>query len=116
MFSTLFCVENVQPNLGVRLRKLRLDKNLNQDELAELCELSADQISNIERGKSWTGAVSLALLADALGVPQSALFDFSENEVFVREGGLKRRPQRKSGKVSVDRNRKVRIQLPRKRQ
>ena len=108
-------MENVQPNFGIRLKKLRLDRNLGQEELAELCELSADQISNIERGKSWVGELSLALLADALGVSQQALFEFGGNEAFIKAGGLNRRAQRKPVKFDVDTKRKILIRLPPRR-
>ena len=62
---------------------------------AERRALSEDQISKIERGKSWTGELSLALLANALGVTQHSLFDFSENDSFVKSGGMAQRAQRK---------------------
>jgi transcriptional regulator with XRE-family HTH domain len=61
-------VDIVQPNFGVRIRKLRLDRGLSQSQLADLIGLSEDQISNIERGKSWVGEQTLALLAAALQV------------------------------------------------
>lgn len=89
-------MEQVQPNFGIRIKKLRFDKDMSQEELADLCELSVDQISNIERGKSWTGELSVALLANAFNVSQKALFDFTENEAFVRAGGLKWRASRKN--------------------
>jgi hypothetical protein len=49
--------------------------------------MSVEKISNIERGKSWTGEVSLALLADAFQVSKQALLDYSENDEFMRNGG-----------------------------
>lgn len=89
-------MEQVQPNFGIRIKKLRFDKDMSQEELADLCELSVEQISNIERGKSWTGELSVALLADAFNVSQKALLDFSENEAFIRAGGLRWRASRKN--------------------
>jgi transcriptional regulator with XRE-family HTH domain len=88
-----FCVEIVQPNFGVRIRKLRLDKlrldkGLSQLELAELVDLSEDQISNIERGKSWVGEQTLSLLSATLSVPPRSLFEYYENEEFIKRGGL----------------------------
>ena len=84
-------MEKPQPNFGIRVRQLRLDKNLSQLELAELTELSESQISSIERGRSWVGELTIALLARALAVPQQALFDFTQNDAFLREGGQSRR-------------------------
>lgn len=69
---------------------------MGQQELADLCELSLDQISNIERGKSFAGEITLTLLAKAFGIPHSALFDYSENQEFIRSGGMKWRAARKA--------------------
>jgi transcriptional regulator with XRE-family HTH domain len=94
---------------------LRLERGLSQFELAELVELSEEQISNIERGKSWTGELSFALLADALRVAQQSLFDYSQNDAFVKTGGLKRRAARKPAKLIVTRKRKFTVQIPKKK-
>jgi transcriptional regulator with XRE-family HTH domain len=94
---------------------LRLRKGLSQWELAERCGLSEDQIGKIERGKSWTGELSLALLAQSLGVPQQSLFDYSENDAFVKSGGLRQRSPRKPAHLIVTRNKQLLIQVPRKK-
>jgi transcriptional regulator with XRE-family HTH domain len=88
-------VEPVQPHFGIRIKMLRFERDMGQQELADLCELSVDQISNIERGKSWTGEVSLALLASALKVPKHSLLDFSGNDEFIKNGGNKWRASRR---------------------
>lgn len=107
-------MEVVQPNFGIRIRKLRQDKGLNQLELAELVGLSEDQIGKIERGKSWIGEQTLALLAKGFRVPQSSLFDYSENEEFVKGGGLKWRAPRRPPKLIVRHNR-VSVRIPEKK-
>lgn len=94
---------------------LRLRKGMSQWELAELCGLSDDQIGKIERGKSWTGEMSLALLAQSLGVPQQSLFDYSENSAFVKSGGVRQRAPRKSSHLIVTRNKRVLIRAPREK-
>ena len=104
-------IEPVQPNFGIRIKKLRFDSNLSQQELAELCELSVDQIANIERGKSFAGEITIAMLANAFKVSQQALFDYSENEAFVKSGGMKWRASRKPSALRVT-NRKVHIKIP----
>jgi len=101
-------VDIVQPNFGVRIRKLRLDRGLSQSQLADLIGLSEDQISNIERGKSWVGEQTLALLAAALQVKQSSLFDYTANDKFLRSGGLKARASRRPPSLVV-RRKKVSI-------
>jgi transcriptional regulator with XRE-family HTH domain len=105
-------VDPVQPNFGIRIKKLRFDNDMSQQDLAELCELSVEQISNIERGKSWTGEVSLALLANALRVSLKTLLDYSENDAFIRAGGLKWRASRKKGLIVQ--GRKLRLAIPKK--
>ena len=94
---------------------LRLRKGLSQWELAEKCGLSEDQIGKIERGKSWTGELSLALLAHSLGLPQAALFDYSENDAFIKSGGLRQRSPRKSANLVVTRKKQVQVRVARKR-
>lgn len=103
-------IEPVQPNFGIRIKKLRFDSNLSQQELAELCELSVDQIANIERGKGFASETTIAMLADAFKVSQQALFDYSENQAFVKSGGMKWRAGRKSITMHL-RNHKVDITI-----
>lgn len=88
-------IQPVQPGFGIRIKKLRFDKNMSQQDLADRCELSVDQITNIERGKNFTGEISLGLIADAFGITVQALFDYSENDEFVKNGGLKWRASRR---------------------
>jgi transcriptional regulator with XRE-family HTH domain len=107
-------VESIQPNFGIRIKKLRLDRGFSQRKLADLVELSEEQISNIERGKNWVGELSFGLLAHALGVPQGALTDYSENEAFIKAGGLSRRASRESAMLVVRRKRKVLVPIARK--
>lgn len=72
--------ELVEPNVGLRIRKIRTEKGLALRALAECCELSVNAISLIERGENSPTVSSLHKLALALGVP---ITDF-----FVRESGL----------------------------
>lgn len=108
-------MESVQPDFGIAVKRLRLAKGLSQLDLAELCELTEGQISNIERGRSWTGGLSFALLARALGVSQQSLVDFSENEGFIQTGGLTRRAPRRPARFIVSRKRKVSVTIPPKK-
>jgi len=92
---------------------LRLERGLSQFDLAELVELSEGQISNIERGRSWTGELSFALLARALEVPQKSLFDYSQNNAFIKGGGLSRRVPRKAAKLIVARRAELVLRISR---
>lgn len=106
-------MERVQPNFGIRIRKLRLDRGLSQRKLADLVGISEEQISNIERGRSWTGELSFGLLAKALGVAQNSLTDYSENQAFIESGGLSRRASRGPATLVVRRKREVIVRIPR---
>jgi transcriptional regulator with XRE-family HTH domain len=88
---------------------------MSQFDLAEEVGLSEGQINNIERGKSWVGELTFALLAKALRVSQGSLTDYSENEAFIRSGGLKRRAPRKVSKLIVRGKRKVIVPIPAKK-
>jgi transcriptional regulator with XRE-family HTH domain len=101
-------VEPVQPNFGIRIKLLRRNAGLTQQQLAELCELSVDQISSIERGKSFAGRSTLPLLASTLGVPKEALFNNSQNEAFIKDGGMDWRAARTRSPLIV---RKGRVEM-----
>lgn len=66
--------EQEAPNVGTRLRALRQQRGLSLRALAELCELSPNTISLIERGSSSPTVASLHRLASSLGVPINSFF------------------------------------------
>ncbi len=53
---------------GRELRKLRLQKHLTQEKLAELVDLSVPYISHLERGTKKASLTVLVRLAESLGV------------------------------------------------
>lgn len=61
---------------GKRVRELREQRNLTQEQLAELAEVSRDSIKNIEKGKHGPLFETLESLVLALECPPSALFEF----------------------------------------
>jgi non-specific serine/threonine protein kinase len=62
------------PNFGALLRRLRLDRGLTQEELAERAHLSVRGISDLERGvHPRARPETFALLVDALGLDPSEL-------------------------------------------
>jgi transcriptional regulator with XRE-family HTH domain len=85
---------------------------LSQRKLGDLVGLSEDQVSLIERGKSWTGELSFALFADVLGVPQKSLTDYSENEAFIAAGGFSKRASRRHSHLIVRRKKQVVVRIP----
>ena len=61
--------------LGAQLRRLRLDRQMTQETLAELAGLNYKYIGRIELGKADPGADVLVRLARALGISVGELFD-----------------------------------------
>jgi transcriptional regulator with XRE-family HTH domain len=59
-----------------RLKTLRIEKQLTQEELAEITGLSTSFISSMERGINAASFETLESLAKALDVPVRDLFDF----------------------------------------
>jgi transcriptional regulator with XRE-family HTH domain len=62
------------PDVGSRLRNLRHERGLSLRALAELCELSPNTISLIERGATSPSVSTLQRLATALGTPITSFF------------------------------------------
>lgn len=67
---------NTKQRLGLRLRAIRKDRHLTQDELASRMGRSVDALSNIERGKSLPSFGTIEQLCKVLDVPLKTLFDF----------------------------------------
>jgi transcriptional regulator with XRE-family HTH domain len=63
-------------SFGRRLRQLRRERDLTQEQLAEVAEVSVDLVSNIERGVNAPSFETLERLAAALSLPIKDLFDF----------------------------------------
>lgn len=61
-------MDKYSQEVGTRVRKARLNKNLSQAQLAEMLELTPPYISNIEMGKQAMSIIVLAKLCDALDV------------------------------------------------
>lgn len=56
------------------LRKIRLEQNLTQEELAAAAGITRPYLSDIERGKKMPGGSVVLRLASACGVPVEELF------------------------------------------
>ena len=79
-FSQLSPVENEEKifikNFGEKLKKLRLEKNLSQEMLANDANIPINQIGRIERAEISTSLTTIYKIAKALDVKITALFDF----------------------------------------
>jgi transcriptional regulator with XRE-family HTH domain len=58
---------------GQTVRKLRLERGLSQEDLAELCDLHRTYIGGIERGERNIGLLNVLNIAKALNVPPGKL-------------------------------------------
>ncbi|MFB9948902.1 helix-turn-helix domain-containing protein [Rhizobium puerariae] len=59
--------------MAVNLRRIRHEKNLTQEQLAERTNLSMRYVGSIERGKVSASVTVLGQIADALGIDPSEL-------------------------------------------
>lgn len=69
---------NLHKIFGARIRYFRLRIGLSQEELAGRCELDRAYVGGIERGERNPSLKNISIIAAALQVPISALFDTSE--------------------------------------
>jgi transcriptional regulator with XRE-family HTH domain len=89
------------PDIGPKLRALRKRRGLSLRALAELCGLSVNTISLVERGKTSPSVATLHRLATALGVSMTFFFEEEEQRdvVFVKAD---HRTRTRSGSVIME--------------
>jgi transcriptional regulator with XRE-family HTH domain len=102
-----------QPDFGIRIKSLRRENDLSQQDLAELIDRSVDLVNLIERGKSFVSRTTLKRLANVFQISEMLLFDYSKNKEFVESGGLRWRASRKRSPLIV-RHKKVQISVSHK--
>ncbi|MCL6266883.1 helix-turn-helix domain-containing protein [Flagellimonas myxillae] len=66
--------------LGLRIRKLREEQDIDQKAFAFDCGIGRTQLYMIENGKTNPRLLTLIRIADGLGVSISELFGFSTKE------------------------------------
>lgn len=71
-------MNTLRAKFGQRLRELRKQKGLTQEQLAEAAQISVEFLSNMERGVNAPSFETLERLAQALKVPIKELFTFDE--------------------------------------
>ena len=70
-------------DIGDKLKRLRVQLNLTQEELADRCELSKGFISQVERNLTSPSIATLTDILDALGSSLRAFFSETANEKVV---------------------------------
>jgi transcriptional regulator with XRE-family HTH domain len=71
---------NAQKKFGQRIKELRKQKKLTQEQLSEKLGLFQKQIGNIETGTTFTTMANIEKIADLLEVDISELFDFEHHQ------------------------------------
>jgi transcriptional regulator with XRE-family HTH domain len=68
---------NINEEVGFNIRRIREDRDLSQEELADLAGLHRAYIGQIERGEKNIGLKNLEKIAKALNVSIKVLLDIS---------------------------------------
>ena len=87
-------------NIGEKIKRIRLENNLTQEELADRCELSKGFISQLERDMTSPSIASLVDILESLGTNLQEFFSETVDEkiVFKKEDFLKK----KMKKLAID--------------
>ncbi|BAZ82456.1 helix-turn-helix transcriptional regulator [Sphaerospermopsis kisseleviana CS-549] len=67
--------KNIQKKFGSKLRQIRHNLKLSQEELALLCNLDRSYIGGVERGERNISLVNIHKIADALNISPKEFFD-----------------------------------------
>lgn len=78
----------VKELLGAKIRYIRKSKNIAQEKLSEMAEISPRQMVRIEMGQSFPTIDNLEKIASALGVTIQSLF---ENDYYDNSENLKQK-------------------------
>lgn len=68
----------IKAKVGRRIRQIRKEKKLSQEELAHICELDRTYITSVECGRRNISIVNLDKISLALEVSLHELFDFEK--------------------------------------
>lgn len=66
--------EDLLKKIGMRIKELRNEKGISQQELGALIDLEKSNMSRLEAGNVNTGIVTYHRIAEALGITLSELF------------------------------------------
>ena len=67
-------------DIGEKLRRLRIQRNLTQEEMADRCELSKGFISQVERNLASPSIATLTDMLECLGSDLKTFFSEAEQE------------------------------------
>lgn len=69
--------KKLSKQLGMKIRIERIKRNLSQEELAEMANLSRPTIGAIERGENSPSVDTVQAIADAFGLTIQEMFNFN---------------------------------------
>lgn len=72
-------------NVGAGIKKIRLEKELSQGELATLAKIAQTTLSQIEKGKRKPSEKNLQKICEALKVPEQVIYLYSFEDVDIPE-------------------------------
>ena len=72
--------ETILMRFGRAIRKLRRERNISQEKLADLCTLHRTYISDVELGKRNVSLENISRIACALNVSITELFEEAERD------------------------------------
>ena len=61
--------------IQINIKKYRLEKKLTQEALSEMCGISTDYLSEIERGKKTPSLKTFVLIAQKLNIKPQKFFE-----------------------------------------
>lgn len=94
--------EQQPPDVGAQVRALRRKRGLSLRALAEVCELSPNTISLVERGVTSPSVSTLHRLATALRVPITVFFEVQAEQVQMLLSRAGERPRSGSAAVVLE--------------
>ncbi|MFN3782495.1 MAG: helix-turn-helix domain-containing protein [Spirosomataceae bacterium] len=71
-------MNDILSRFGLRLKGLRQERGLTQEQLAKLCGLHKNYIGMVERGERNPSLKNIEVIANAFDIPISKLMEFSE--------------------------------------
>lgn len=69
-------MKNIKTLLGLRIREIRKQNKLTQEQLAEKIGIEIPSLSNIENGKNYPNSETIEKIANGLNIPIFKLFIF----------------------------------------
>ncbi|MGM3309312.1 helix-turn-helix domain-containing protein [Anabaena sp. WFMT] len=67
--------KNIQKKFGGRLRQIRQNLGLSQEDLAHLCNLDRSYVGGVERGERNISLLNIHKIADALNISPKEFFN-----------------------------------------